>query len=279
MTVAATSAAGAELRFFDPAALQRVARDRRDEYAAAAPFPHLVIDDFLPTVLARAVATEFSSPPAEAWIAYRSGVERRLTLRDETLMGLHARHVFAELRGTAFLRFLETLTAIDGLIASPHHEGGGGLYQSERGCLLRVHADFNRAERLALDRRLNVIVYLTEGWRDEWGGELELWARSGTRCERRIAPRFNRAVVFGTNDTTFHGHPEPLRCPPGELRRSLALYYFTNGRPADEATATHRTRFLPRTGDAGRSRLRALARRCVPPLVFDVARRLRRGSF
>jgi hypothetical protein len=32
-------------------------------------------------------------------------------------------------------------------------------------------------------------------------------------------------VVLNTDP--FHGHPEPMTCPEGVFRRSIALYYYT----------------------------------------------------
>ena len=43
-----------------------------------------------------------------------------------------------------------------------------------------------------------------------------------------------RFVVFSSTDFTYHGHPQPQTSPKDRLRRSIALYYFTNGRPAKE---------------------------------------------
>jgi hypothetical protein len=37
----------------------------------------------------------------------------------------------------------------------------------------------------------------------------------------------NRAVVFNTDTTNYHGHPDPLNTPPDITRRSIALYYYT----------------------------------------------------
>ena len=45
---------------------------------------------------------------------------------------------------------------------------------------------------------------------------------------------FNKLVIFNTTDFSFHGHPEPLKCPDNVTRKSLALYYYTNGRPKNE---------------------------------------------
>jgi hypothetical protein len=85
-------------------------------------------------------------------------------------------------------------------------------------------------------------------------------------------------MIFGTTDFTYHGHPDPLRCPEHMTRKSLALYYFSNGRPAEEITGEHSTVFQARTEREFHptltQRLRNLARDLVPPIV---ARQLRKG--
>src|SRR5581483_6543461 len=117
----------------------------------------------------------------------------------------------------------------DGLIPDPYFTGGG-LHQIERGGYLKIHADFDRHEKLGLQRRLNVLVYLNRDWDESYGGALELWDRAMTHPVVRVLPVFNRCVVFSTTDQSYHGHPEPLTCPPDRRRRSLALYYYTAAR-------------------------------------------------
>jgi 2OG-Fe(II) oxygenase superfamily len=113
---------------------------------------------------------------------------------------------------------------------------------------------------------------LNKDWREEYGGHLQLWDRNMTRCEAKIAPIFNRVMIFSTTDFTYHGHPDPLQCPEGMTRKSLALYYFTNGRPAEEVTGEHSTIFRARTPTDLRptaaQRARKLARDLVPPIVM-----------
>ncbi len=106
------------------------------------------------------------------------------------------------------------------------------------------HADFNVHPKLKLDRRLNMLIYLNKDWREDYGGHLELWNRGGKECRKRILPIFNRTVVFSTTDTSFHGHPLPLTAPPGITRKSVSLYYYTAGRPAEERSTPHDTLFI-----------------------------------
>ena len=217
-------------------------------YAAASPFPHVELDDFLrPDVLAQAIA-EFPKPEAiRDWRRLtdkddqgRPAVLQKLGYSNELEFGPALRRLVYELNSSHFLRYLERLTGIPNLIPDPHM-AGGGLHQYLPGAVLRVHADFNRLPSWNLDRRLNLLLYLNPEWRPEWGGALELWDEAMSSCVRSIQPVANRCVVFSTTSTSHHGIPDPIACPEGVTRRSLALYYYSNGRPEHERTPRHST--------------------------------------
>jgi hypothetical protein len=266
--------------FFDAAHLQGIARARAQEYRDAQPFPHVVLDDFLPEAVIASCLREFPTPEDIPWTLYTdAGNTRKLAVSDETLMGGFTRHLIGQLNASTFVTFLETLTGIPGLVADPHLVGGG-LHQIERGGFLKVHADFNRHPTLKLDRRLNLLLYLNPDWQEEYGGHLQLWARDMSRCDKQVLPIANRCVVFSTTDFSFHGHPDPLTCPDGVARKSLALYYYSAGRPAEEQSPDHTTLYqaggaAPDPQGAAPSWRRAV-RRVVPPIVADAAAALRK---
>jgi hypothetical protein len=276
---------------FDREELLALAAERSEDYASARPFPHAVFDDFLPEQVLDDVLAEFPRPD-EDWFAFESPLERKLASKDDSIMGPSTRGLLWALNSPAFVEFLERLTGIDALVPDPHFDGGG-LHQIERGGHLKVHADFNRHPRTHLERRLNVLLYLNRGWKDEYGGALELWGRDMSRCEQRILPYFNRCVVFSTTSTSYHGHPDPLTCPEGETRKSIALYYYSKDRPPLEESGAHNTLFRARPGEElqepepapepapvpPRERLEAAVIRVTPPILLDavVRRRKRRG--
>ena len=245
-----------------------------ETYRNAMPFPHIVIDGLLPGFLLDDVLAEYPEPEDAPWQSFDNTRELKLALADIELMGPATRHVLALLNSQTFIDFLEHLTGIDGLIPDPHYTGGG-LHQIRRGGFLKVHADFNRHERLKLDRRLNVLVYLNHDWEESYGGHLELWDTEMTACVERVLPLFGRMVVFSTTDFSHHGHPDPLACPEQRARRSLAWYYYTNGRPAEEVSSSHTTTFRARPGEDMRRSWRDVASRWVPPVIYDAARRVR----
>lgn len=213
-------------------------------YQSAEPFPHIVIDNFLPSAILQRVAVEFDGMDRTGWNRTNNADEKKLSSVDDTRFGPFTNKVIHALNSSAFLMFLERLTGIAGIIADPHLRGGG-LHEIEPGGKLGVHADFNFYERLKIYRRLNLLIYLNQTWQESWGGQLELWSKDGTQPVRSVLPTFNRAVIFDTSNKSYHGHPQPLACPEGESRKSLALYYYTTEYPYRDDLAPHSTIFIP----------------------------------
>ena len=259
---------------FDRQRLRALAEQLHDEFVHASPFQHIKIDDFLPDEVLRPVLAEFPEGDSEHWERFARKTEVKLALADVTRMGPVTGHLLAEFNGQCFMEFLTELTGIDGLIAD-HTFAGGGLHQIRPGGFLRIHADFNRHSELRLDRRLNALLYLNPDWRDEYGGNLELWDRAMEHRVASYAPIFNRLVIFATTDFAYHGHPDPLTCPPTRARRSMALYYYTNGRPDEEVAGDHTTLFRQRPGERFKAPAKVVAERCVPPILMDLVRRRR----
>lgn len=250
--------------------MDETAKSSYASYQNAKPFPHIVFDNFFAPALLDWVLSEFPKPGEIEWQRFDSEREIKLASAAESSFGPATRLLLYHLNSITFLEFLSNVTGIANLIPDPCFDGGG-LHQIVRGGKLGIHADFNKHPRYGLDRRLNLLLYLNKDWREEYGGHLELWNRDMTRCEAKILPVFNRFMVFGTTDYTYHGHPDPLQCPEGMTRKSLALYYFSNGRPAEEVSGRHSTLFQERAPHefklTFKQRLRSIARDLLPPIL------------
>jgi len=246
-------------------------------YAAAKPYPHVVFDNFFDPSLIDLILEEFPNPSAIRWQKFDNPQEIKLASAAEASFGPVTRLLLYHLNSATFLQFLSAVTGIDNLIPDPSFEGGG-LHQIVPGGKLGVHTDFNKHRDFGLDRRLNLLLYLNKNWKEEYGGHLQLWDKEMTHCEAKVLPIFNRVMIFGTNDFTYHGHPDPLQSPEGMTRKSLALYYFSNGRPAEEITGEHSTIFRARNNDEFRptfnQKLRTIIKDFLPPII---TRNLRRG--
>lgn len=186
-------------------------------FAAAEPFPHLVVDNLWPDSLLAAIDAEF--PPADdrRWITYPDAKERGKKAGDRRMWGEATRGFFDAARSPDACAMLELLTGIEPLTAD---DIGGGMHETGAGGRLAMHVDFNVHPTLPLERRLNVLVFLSRDWDPAWGGTLYL----GEQREVAVVPAWNRTVIFATGETSWHGHPEPVI--GDRLRRSLACYYY-----------------------------------------------------
>jgi len=201
-------------------------------YRSAEPFPHIVIDNFLPEKVLDQVIECFPRPDSDIWNERIKEIYQvKLASNNVDRAPPAIRDLMYQLNSATVLKSLETLTGEGPLIADPYFDGGG-MHQIEAGGYLAIHSDFARPRHLPLFRRLNLIIYLNKGWKEDFGGSLELWSRDGKEKIKSVLPVANRAVIFTTDTTSFHGHPVPVACPPNMSRRSLALYYYSVQPPA-----------------------------------------------
>lgn len=246
-----------------------------DSYVAAQPYPHICLDNFFDAGLVARIAAEFPGLGGKSDIRFNDPNQVKLATRGEGRFGPVTREFVHYLNSQPFLDFLSALTGIEGLIPDPYFVGGG-FHEIRRGGFLKIHADFNRHPDLGLDRRLNLLLYLNEQWEESYGGYFELWDKDMTQCVKKFLPIFNRMVIFSTTDISYHGHPDPLTCPDDRSRRSLALYYYTNGRPKEEVSSGNRitTQFRARGQDSAKmrnyNRVKDVVTSVVPPSLLKL---------
>ena len=270
--------------YLDPLKARELGARLANQYASADPFPHVVLDNFLPADLADAILTNFPTAAKSTDVIYKDRLfehQKRQVLPEQC--GDYSRRVFSFFNSSAILAFLEGLSGIDGLISDPYFEGGG-FHEISKGGRLGIHADFRIQRKLRLNRRLNLLLYLNRNWQEAYGGHLEMWDRSMKRKIHSIAPLFNRCVIFNTDKDSFHGHPDPLCTPENLTRKSLALYYYTASEKVYEETPGHGTVFAARPEDspyAKRTAMRLKLRtvfswpELLPPILYRPLRAMK----
>ncbi len=267
----------------DPARAREIGESLSSEYVFAEPFPHIVLENFLPADLVNGLIAHFPKEKLASDVVFQAGYaghhKRQILPTD---CDDFCRRTFDFFNSQPFLQFLEGLSSIEGLLPDPYFVGGG-FHEIGRGGKLGVHADFRINNQLHLSRRMNVILYLNENWRDEYNGSLELWSRDMTQKVKSVAPILNRCVIFNTDADSYHGHPDPLTTPDGVLRRSVALYYYTASKAVYEEIPNRSTMYAARPGDTAETRREAAILRrdqhlneWVPPAVLRYSRAVMR---
>jgi Rps23 Pro-64 3,4-dihydroxylase Tpa1-like proline 4-hydroxylase len=257
--------------------LHQIAAARSTEYREGKPFPHIVLDGlFAASLLDQAIA---ELPAAsERWTTYNTANESKQVCSDAGLFGPTAEIIVHALNSAPFVRFLEELTGISGLIPDPHLHAAGYMKVSPGG-FLGLHYDFATQRELKLDRRINVLLYLNRDWPSEWGGQLELHSNDPVtdpkHQEVAIEPLFNRVAIFNTPNA-LHGHRRPLTCPKGRARLCLSWYYYTAPPVPGWAARSKAVEFKEGKMDPARLAIKA-ANLLTPPILFELAKRVMDG--
>lgn len=256
------------------------------EYQHAHPFPNIYFRDFFNPEILENILNEFPDLSNKDAIKFDNPNEKKLGGKGEQPFGKETKRFMHFLNSQPFLEFLQQLTGIEEPLIGDPYFVGGGLHEIKKGGLLKIHADFNKHPVLKLDRRINALIYLNKDWKEEYGGHFELWNKNMSKCEKKILPEFNTLAIFSTTSYSYHGHPNPLNCPDDRSRKSLALYYYSNGRPKDEIDENlkqHSTIFKARDGHNEDSEvnydtqpanpLKQLVKDLVPPILIKAFRK------
>ncbi|MCH2043274.1 MAG: 2OG-Fe(II) oxygenase [Saprospiraceae bacterium] len=241
------------MEFININRIQQEKEDWKKAWNSKKPFRYFHCDNFLHETKANEVLNSYPDPWQGEWDNTTYTNQKNKYQKRKFDEGTVLDRIFKELNSVEFLSLLAEITGIPNLMPDPELFGGG-LHQSIKGAFLDVHIDYNIHPKTKQHRRLNVLVYLNKDWKDEYEGHLELWEINDTKKERieRIAPLFNRMAMFETNEISYHGHPHPLNTPKGLNRKSLAVYYYTDERPAEEVASEHNTIYVNTTGTKGK---------------------------
>lgn len=222
----------------------------RTQFDEAQPYRHLVMDNFLENDFAQALYEHF--PSIDKLNKHYKGLNERKS-EGSNFQDFHPN--FSELRQTLmsqeFCQWMSQVTGIEEVFITDD-KLGTGLHQGGNGSFLDIHIDFNIHAEKNVHRRLNMLIYLNQGWQDSYGGHLEMWDAKMTKCEKQVAPNFNRAVVFETSEISYHGYSQ-INVPEGVTRKSVYSYFYTNER--EGAAGYHDTVFRAKPSDSAAKKI------------------------
>ncbi|HVY93248.1 MAG TPA: 2OG-Fe(II) oxygenase [Bryobacteraceae bacterium] len=222
----------------------------RAAFTTAKPFRHISIENFFATDFAERLLAEF--PSFDQKLAINEGGTtggKSVNTKVREISPAY-RELYDLISSKPFLEFMSRVSGIPDLLLDPKMFGGG-THENRHGQELDPHIDFNYVEDHSLHRRLNLIVYLNKDWKTEWGGAIEIHSNPRLADENQIRafdPLFNRAVMFETNEFSWHGFPK-INLPESERhrsRKSISIYLYTRDRPAEEIAPSHGTFYVQR---------------------------------
>jgi hypothetical protein len=219
----------------------------RSQFETAKPFRHVLIAPFFQPAVAEAMLKEFPVP-IESQMRGEAGEKcRKFACHDVRSIGPTYRLVDDYVSSPEFASVMERVTGIQNLLYDPEYHGGG-THDNLSGQGMFAHVDFNLHHATKYHRRCNAIIYLNQGWNEQWGGNLELHTDPWDFENDQIVsypPLFNHCILFETNEHSWHGF-QTVQAPDGrELsRKSFTIYMYTKERPAEEIAPKHWTIYV-----------------------------------
>jgi len=225
----------------------------RQEFLNNSPYPHIVLDNFFNEEFANKLVESFPEKTDE-WVTYWNPIEKKYALNkfDKNIMYAN---LFNVLQSSEFVEYMKSLTSIPNLEADPYLHGAG-VHMHPNGGKLDMHLDYSIHPITKKERRLNLIVYLNKDWKESYGGDIQLWDKEFKVAEKTIFPIFNRAMLFQTNNISYHGMPHMIRCPEDNSRKSIAIYYVSD--PTSSDNIRYKAHFRPLPSQEVNEQLRQL---------------------
>lgn len=257
-------------------------KEYSDQYQSNKPFPHIYFDNLFDESFLNKVLDEFEKNDYFDDSFNDNNQRLKRTLSDYSRFEENSKKLINYLHSVEFLKFIQELTGIKEMLVPDPYLMGGGYHETKRNGFLKLHIDFSKHYKTNLDRRVNVILFLNKNWQPNYGGNLVL---GSDERKVEIEPFFNRLAIFNTTPNSIHGQPDPVICPEYMSRKSIALYYYSNGRPQSEINSLildHSTQFVGRNFKekfyARLALMRYLVKyylwSCVPPIIFILRKKL-----
>jgi hypothetical protein len=220
-------------------------------FQSAKPFKHICVDNFLLPEEAEQALKDFPAFERKNAINEFGEVGRKAVNTKLGEISPFYANFYKWLFSSEFLAEMSDLTGIPGLIGDPSLYGGG-THENLDGQELDPHVDFNYVSGGDAHRRVNLLIYLNKNWDPAWGGGLEIHSNPRDPESDQISTydlAFNRAIMFETNEYSWHGFPKihlPETQRDKNSRKCLSIYLYTRTRPVDEIAGMHGTFYVQR---------------------------------
>jgi len=191
------------------------------------PYNHVVINNFLNENYYNSLISSLPNNVDNNFWYYCNPIEVKYVLDKKDKISQEVNNLIDNLSSDNFVNKLKSIFDMNDISADDTLHGSGIHYHPRNG-RLNMHLDYEKHPILEnKQRRLNIIFYLNDEWKEEWNGATELWDANMTKCIYKCYPEKNKAIIFETSEMSWHGVPEIIKCPEGMYRKTLALYYIS----------------------------------------------------
>jgi len=212
----------------------------QDQFAASRDgIGYFFLDDLLPVELASELNRVF--PDASEMVLKKS-------IREDKYIAAQMNHYHPLLEETIYAfqdkKVVDLVGEICGIKEAipDEHLYAGGISMMGKNQFLNPHLDNSHDKDRQRWRVLNLLYYITPDWKEEFGGNLELWPDGLKGKPVTIHSKFNRLAVMVTHNHSLHS-VSPVKFDG--FRKCISNYYFSKT-PLLESDTFHVTSFRGR---------------------------------
>lgn len=198
------------------------------EYKIPGRIPSFWVDNLLEEDLALEIYRQF--PPPEKMRLRDTMREQKYVAAQMNLYPSLLEEAIYAFQDPRIVNLVSEITGMKGLLPDEKLYAGG-ISVMTQGNFLNPHLDNSHDLDRKNYRVLNLLYYVTPDWREEYGGNLELWDQSPRKPGRTIVSKFNRLVVMATGKDSWHS---VSRVQHAGSRCCISNYYFSPYSPEKE---------------------------------------------
>jgi Rps23 Pro-64 3,4-dihydroxylase Tpa1-like proline 4-hydroxylase len=199
--------------------------DIKKQYKNVFPVENVIIDNFLNSNIAEEISELFPTN-LDDYHFYNNPIEVKYAHDNIDKLNSKIRKIFYLLSTKYMENIFSTITDIE--MEHDPYLHGAGLHMHPKDGRLGIHLDYEIHPYSGKQRNLNIILYLSKEWDESWGGHTEIWNSDVSEIIFKSKVNFNSAIIFKTNEISWHGVSSKIKCPEKIYRKTLAYYYMSD---------------------------------------------------
>lgn len=173
----------------------------KKEFLVSSRIRSFVLDDLLPKEWCREIYESF--PKKEEMVLRNTLREKKYIAAQMNQHNPLLEEIVYAFQDERVLKIVEEITGITPLLPDEKLYAGGVSLMAP-GNFLNLHLDNSHDLNRENYRVLNLLYYVSPDWKEEDGGNLELWDEGPRKSSRVIASQANRLVVMVTGKKSWH---------------------------------------------------------------------------
>ena len=204
-------------------------RNLKEDFHKNLPFPHIVIDNFLSKEFFESLDLANKNINENNGKKFQTDFEKNKWISKNTELPIKIKMIIDELNSELWTNNLSELSKIETVFSTKtgnidlanYHEMKDGGY-------LGPHVDHSDDPDTGSPHVLNLLLYLSKEWSDQWGGSTLLFDKKGKNIIKEVEYKPNRAIIFLHTPYSFHGVKEIL--DNKNTRSSIYVDYYSNSK-------------------------------------------------